>query len=271
MLTLILGAESSGLQLARRLSEEGKDVALIERDHDVARVAANILDCLVVQGDGSEPSVLERAGVAKAGIFVALIGSDEVNIVTCSVVAAEYPGTRRVARVRNPYFTRLIPSQRSFMGVDRFINPDIEAARAFIDLAAQGADGGLVRFAGDDLVLRSARLSPSSPLAGRSLAESRSALKRSFLAAALEREREVEVPSGETCPLAGDLLYLLGAPKDLDGVLGQAPPPAARYRKIVIAGSGSIGRFMADGFLETAEGGELGLARVRTGLFRYAG
>jgi trk system potassium uptake protein TrkA len=128
--TVILGAGAAGLQLAKKLSEEKKDVALIERDPDIARVAANALDCLVVHGDGSLPEILERSGLSKAKNFVALTGSDEVNIVICSVVAAEYRETRRIARVRNPYFTKLEPARRTFMGVDRFVNPDIETARA---------------------------------------------------------------------------------------------------------------------------------------------
>ena len=271
MRTIILGAGAAGLQLARRLSEEGKDVALIEKDPDVARVAANALDCLVVQGDGSLPEILERAGTSKASHFIALTGSDELNIVTCSVVAAEHPGTARIARVRNSYFTKLEPSRRSFMGVDRFVNPDVETARAFIALVARGPGESLVRFEDEDLVLRSTRLAPGSPLAGRSLRESRAALGRNFLAAALEREEGIEVPSGETSPAEGETLYLLGAPADLDTILGLASQAEERCGKIVIAGGGSIGRYIAEGFLGTTEGAELGLSRGRGRIFGRKG
>ncbi len=264
--TVILGAGAAGMQLARRLIEDGKDVALIERDHDVARIAANALDCLVVQGDGSQPDILARAGLKKARHFVALTPSDELNIVTSSVVAAEYPDTVRVARVRNPYFTKMAPARRSFMGVDRFVNPDIETARAFITFVAQGAGDDLVRFGGEDIVLRSAALPGDSPFAGRSLKESRAALGRDFLAAALERDDVMEVPSGDTVPRAGDTLYLLGAPDDLDELVGEASVASERYRRIVVAGGGPIGRFVAEAFLGTAESGELGL--VRSGIFK---
>ena len=263
MLTVILGAGAAGLQLARRLSEEGKDVALIEKNHDVARVAANGLDCLVVQGDGSEPETLERAGLAKARHFVALTGSDELNIVTSSVVAAEYPAVTRVARARNPYFLRLNPSHRSFMGVDRFVNPDVEAARAFMNLATEGSDGGIVRFPGEDLILRTSRLQASSPLAGRPLREGRAALGREFLVAALDRGGSIEVPSGNTVPLAGDLLYILGAIGDIDALLGLPPEPPPRFRRVVVAGGGATGRFLAGGFLGSPESEELGLSRSR--------
>jgi trk system potassium uptake protein TrkA len=267
--TIILGAGSSGLQLAKRLSEEGKDVVLIERDHDVARVAANALDCLVVQGDGSLPETIERAGVGKADHFVALTGSDEMNIVTCSVIAAEYPRVKRVARVRNSYFTKLEPSRRSFMGVDRFVNPDIETARSVLALATQGIDEGLIRFSDEDLVLRSSRLTAASPFAGRSLRESRIALGRDFLAAALERGSGIEVPSGDTVPDEGDIIYLLGAPMDLDALLGHAFSPASTYRKIIVAGGNAIGRFIAEGFLGHSESKDLRLTDKSNRFFRY--
>jgi trk system potassium uptake protein TrkA len=254
MRIVILGAGSAGSQLARRLIEDGKDVALIERDHDIARVAANTLDCLVVQGDGSLPEILERAGIGQAEHFVALTGSDEVNIVTCSVVAAEHPRVKRIARVRNAYFSKLAPARRSFMGVDRFVNPEIETARAFLSLVAQGVDAAVVRFEDPGIILRSTRLEASSPLAGRPLKASRSSMGKDFLAAALERDRVAEVPSGDTVPLAGDVIYLLGGPSDLDALLGPLSAKGRDYRKIVIGGGSSVGRYVAEGFLGGEEG-----------------
>ena len=267
MRTVILGAGTTGLQLAKWLASEGKDVALIERDPDIARVAANALDCLVVEGDGSQPEALERAGIAKAQAFVALTGSDELNIVTCSVAAAEQPGLRRIARVRNSYFTSLAPSRRSFMGVDRFINPDIETARAFVSLLSQGLDSSIVRFSDEDLVLRSSRLAQGSPFAGRSLRESRAALGLSFLAAALERGRGIEIPSGDTVPDPGDVIYLLGAPRDLDELLGEEPSALPRMGKVVLAGGGPVVRLLAEGLAGGAAAATLGLAREAKGLF----
>ena len=268
MRSIILGAGGTGLQLARRLAEEGKDVVLIEKDPDIVRIAANLLDCLVIQGDGSLPETLERAGTAKAQHFIALTGSDEMNIVTCSVVAAEYPGAKRVARVHNAYFTRLAPQRRTFMGVDRFVNPDIEAARAFISLVSQGADDNFVSFGDEDLVLRSSHLAANSPFVDRSLRESRGSLGVSFLVAALERGSGVEIPSGDSIPEAGDVIYLLGSSKSLDRLIGAAPAPESRFRKIVIAGGGAVGRFVADSFLGKSDSGSLGLSSRLAGILR---
>jgi len=269
---VILGAGSVGTQLARRLTDEGKDVVLIEKDPDTARVAANSLDCLVVQGDGSLPEILEKTGLSKASHFIALTGSDEVNMVTCSVVAAEYAKVRRTARVRNPYFSKLAPSRHSFMGVDRFVNPDIETARAFLSLVTRGGDEDIVRFEDERLELRSSRIAPNSPLCGRSMKESRATIKRGFLAAALERNREgaePEVPSGDTIPEVGDSIYLLGAPEDLDAILGRPEAHRDRARKVVITGGGPIGRFVAEGL--SGIGDDLGLLGAVNRFLRSGG
>lgn len=246
MRTVILGAGSAGIQLAKRLSESGKDVVIIERDPDTARIAANALDCLVVSGDASSPEILAQANLGDAEAFVALTGTDAINIVVCAIVAAEYPGVKRVARVRNGYFTRLAPAQRQFMGVDRFVNPDIEAAKAFLTLISQGADENIVRFGEEELMLRSVEVKADSLFADKPLKESRAAIPREFLVAAIERNDRTTVPSGDTVPAEGDVLYLLGDPKILETIVGKLDSYGKRFRKIVVSGGGPIGRIVAE-------------------------
>jgi trk system potassium uptake protein TrkA len=145
------------------------------------------------------------------------------------------------------------------MGIDRFVNPDLETARAFMSLVSTGADEGMVRFSGEDLILRSSLLGPSSPFVGRPLKESRASLPGPFLVAAVEGEDGTIIPSGDTVPEADQTIYILGSAKDLDRVLGGKSAQGPRYRRIVIAGAGAIGTLLAEGFLGMAEGKDLGL------------
>jgi len=104
MKILIVGAGNLGLQLARELVEEQRDVVIIEKNPDIARGIANELDCLVKEGDGENLDVLESAGAGEVDWFIALTGSDEANIVACGLVSEAYSRPRTIARVRSHYF-----------------------------------------------------------------------------------------------------------------------------------------------------------------------
>jgi len=99
MKIIIVGAGKIGTHIAQEFIKENRDVVLIEKDTEIARIASNNLDCLVINEDGTSAEVLKKAGIAKTDWFLALTGSDESNIVSCGLVSAEYPEIRTVARV----------------------------------------------------------------------------------------------------------------------------------------------------------------------------
>ena len=53
-------------------------------------------------GDGSELWVLERAGIERADLVIAVTGDDEDNILICQVAREKYGVERVVARCNNP-------------------------------------------------------------------------------------------------------------------------------------------------------------------------
>jgi len=151
MKIIIVGAGMIGLHIARELIEEKRDIVIIEKDPDVARRAGNDLDCMVLNEDGSRPETLRKAGAATADWFLALTGSDEVNIVACGMVAAESPAIRTVARVASPFYSSLSKAQRDAFGLDVLINPTAETANAVDHFIREG-------FAEDIMPLHEGRL-----------------------------------------------------------------------------------------------------------------
>lgn len=101
MRIIIVGAGFTGVQLASKLVDEKHDVVLVDRDADVVRLAANRLDCAVVQADGNDLVALEEAGLESASAIVMLTDNDEYNMITCSLVDAVYPKIIKIARVRD--------------------------------------------------------------------------------------------------------------------------------------------------------------------------
>ena len=102
MYVIIAGAGKVGWNLARELIGRDQEVTLIEQDHAQYRVVAEELQHAIQYGDATELWVLERAGIQRADLMIAVTGDDEDNILICQMAKEKYGCQRIVARVNNP-------------------------------------------------------------------------------------------------------------------------------------------------------------------------
>ena len=64
-------------------------------------------------GDATELFVLERAGIERADLVVAVTGDDEDNIIVCQVAKEKYGVPKVIARVNDPRNQQLSTSSGS--------------------------------------------------------------------------------------------------------------------------------------------------------------
>jgi trk system potassium uptake protein TrkA len=102
MYVLIVGGGKVGLNLTRELIAKGHKVTLIEGDRSLYLRIEQELEHAVQYGDGTELWVLERAGIQRADLVVAVTGDDEDNILICQVAKEKYLCDRIIARCNNP-------------------------------------------------------------------------------------------------------------------------------------------------------------------------
>src|ERR671931_2961707 len=102
MYIIVAGAGKVGWNLARELMGSGHEVTVIESDRDRYLTVEEELEHNVHYGDASELWVLERAGIVRADMVIAVTGDDEDNILICQVAKEKYLVERIVARVNNP-------------------------------------------------------------------------------------------------------------------------------------------------------------------------
>jgi trk system potassium uptake protein len=117
---LIIGGGQVGSYLAGLLMADGHQVTVIE-----AREATRDLflrsapGAAFILGDGTNPGVLESAGVRTADVVAAVTGADETNLVITSLARFAFNVPRAVARVNNPHNTWMFTP---VMGVDVALN-----------------------------------------------------------------------------------------------------------------------------------------------------
>ena len=102
MYVVIVGAGKVGWNLARELINKRHEVTVIEGDAHRYAVVEQELEHSAMYGDGSELWVLERSGIERADLVVAVTGDDEDNILISQVAREKYGVERVVARCNNP-------------------------------------------------------------------------------------------------------------------------------------------------------------------------
>jgi trk system potassium uptake protein TrkA len=99
---IVVGAGKVGVNLTRELIEQEHEVTLIEQNRTRYVAVEQELEHSIQHGDASELWVLERAGIERADMVIAVTGDDEDNILICQVAREKYGVDRIIARVNNP-------------------------------------------------------------------------------------------------------------------------------------------------------------------------
>jgi trk system potassium uptake protein len=102
MYIIIVGAGKVGWNLARELIAKDHEVTVIEDNRRRYLTVEQELEHNIQYGDASELWVLERAGIQRADMVIAVTGDDEDNMLICQVAREKYMCDRIIARVNNP-------------------------------------------------------------------------------------------------------------------------------------------------------------------------
>lgn len=265
MRIVIVGAGFTGLQLAKLLISEKNQVALIDNDEETTRHASNQLDCNVICADGNSLETLESAGIAKADALICVTKSDEVNMITCSLVDAVYPDVLKIARVRNyAYYVNTTKAEqkhantfsktrRPLYGINYMIHPDVEAAEAIVQAVENGAVGNVLSFDNSDLELARVSVSKGSTFDQVALKELRTKTDLKFLVAYVEQDGITSLPSGDTVIQAGNTLGVLISKNDVSDLLSLCGSVQKELRKVALIGAGRIGTIIAEKLMEGEE------------------
>lgn len=247
---VIVGAGVVGTTCAGRLSSDGHDVTVIERNEDLAREIDERHDVRVVVGNGCALPVLQEAGIDTADILLAVTNSDEANMITALTVGSNPEFDARVTkviRVRGREYVRNLDELSKRLSKPILtINPDEVAARRIVSLVEFPSAVDVAPLLDGALKIAGFRIRGGSPLAGKTLRDLPAHFDgRPPLIPVIYRGDDVLLPDGDTEIRAEDRVYFTSLPDHpipLERILGYHPP---REKKIVIGGGGDIARLVA--------------------------
>ncbi len=205
MYVIIVGGGNTGAYLAKLLLNAGHTLRVIEeRPHVLEKLRAEIPEENILEGDGSSPLILEKAGIASADVLAAVTGSDETNLVITSLARFEFKVPRVVARVNNPKNAWLFTRE---MGVDAYVNQADILGRLIAEEMSLGDMVTLLKLRRGEYSLVEEKVHPESPVVNRPL--NSLGLPEECVLVAVIRKHEVVIPRGHTVLQAGDEVLAL--------------------------------------------------------------
>jgi len=219
MKILIVGSGQVGYFLCDRLSREGHEVTLVDRDEAVVERAQDRLNVLGIVGNGASAETLEQAGIKDVDIFIAVTNVDEVNILAC-LLAREYQVEILIARTKNiEYTSHKAVLSKEKLGIDLLINPDDAVAEELSKLACNSKAFDVAEFADGQILFQGYRIEPESPLCDLTLAElgELRGMYR-FVVVAINRGNTTIIPRGDDTIQAGDRIYIFAPQQELPAI-----------------------------------------------------
>lgn len=248
MRVIVVGAGEVGSYIADRLSREGVDVIVIERDAKRAANLAESVDVEVITGSGTHPETLALAGVDSTDLLVAVTKSDEVNLVA-SMLAKDADVPRTVVRLEAKQLRgNEAAGLRRAAKADLYIDPDEETAQEVLSLIEMPGASEVAKLGAGEVLAVGARVHADAPIVGKSLIELgvENEPEWDFIVSTISREGETVIPRGDYMIEANDLVRVVckrSARRKVAKLLGLARDVP---REILLLGGGRTGQLVAE-------------------------
>jgi len=204
MYVIIIGGGGVGNYLAKELLNSGHEILIIEKDHKRCERMEGELGSVSLCGDGCEVAVLTKAGIARAGMFIAVTDEDDDNLAACQIAKQKFNVPKVIAKINNPKNEHIFAK----LGIEHTVDGValvLEHIKAqismfplihLLSLEDKGLEIVLIRIAGGSLAVGKSVESLSLPLG-------------SIVSTMIRQGQECQVPASDTILEAGDQLVCL--------------------------------------------------------------
>jgi trk system potassium uptake protein TrkA len=165
MSVLIMGGGKVGSYLATLLSPYR--VTVVEAQMEtVNRLRNDLPATAVLSGSGTDPYVLEAAGIRSVDVVAAVTGADETNLVITSLARFEFNVPRVIARVNDPKNAWMFTPE---MGVDVALNQADLMAHLIAEEMSLGDMLTLLKLRKGQYALVEEKVHPQAVAAGKAI------------------------------------------------------------------------------------------------------
>jgi trk system potassium uptake protein TrkA len=205
MYVIVVGGGNTGSQLAKFLIDAGHTVRVIdERPIVLQKLAKEIPADCIINGDGSSPAILEKAGIHKAQVLAAVTGLDETNLVITSLARFEFNVKRVIARINNSKNAWLFTPE---MGVDVSLNQAEILSRLTAEEMSLGDMMTMLKIRRGKYSIVEEKIAPGAPIIGRAIKDL--TFPNNCVISGIIRHGDIVLPRGTTILEEGDEVLAL--------------------------------------------------------------
>jgi trk system potassium uptake protein len=221
MFVVIVGGGRTGTQLASILLLQNHQVHIIEPRPDIlARIHRELPTEIIYEGNYSDPSVLEQAGMQNADVLAACTVNDADNLAACFLARKRYGTPRTIARVNNPRNAWLFDEK---FHVDVALNNAEIMARMIEEEMSMGDMITLLKLRRGDYSLVEEKIPPKAKAIGMAIKDL--SLPEECVIAAIIRHGKVVVPRGITVFEEGDEVLAITSHEGVIQLMDLFSPP----------------------------------------------
>ncbi len=245
---IIVGCGKVGMTLIERLSTEGHDITIIDKNAAKVQEMSNLYDIMGLVGNGASYSVQMEAGIGKADLIIAVTDSDELNLLCCTV-AKQVGDCGAIARVRTPDYSKEAGYLREKLGLTMIINPELEASLETARILYLPTALEVNSFAHGQAEIIKFKIPEGNILAGMTIATLGGTITNDILICAIERQGEVYIPDGDFQMTEGDIISFVAPRRYIRSFLQKIGFQTKHVKDTMIIGGGKAAYYLASQLL----------------------
>lgn len=241
---IIVGCGRVGRSIAEQLNMEGHAVTVIDENVEALERLTDTQNVMAIEGNGATYSILHEAEIENCDLLIAVTATDELNLYTCLLAKnAGVPST--IARVRNPEYINDVEIVKDDLKLTLAINPEYTCASEIARLVKYPGAIKISSFAKGMVDFIKIRLSDSSSIAGKRVADCASLLKGMVRIVFVERGGDVYIPTGDFVLQIDDMVSFVAPAGAAAKLLRQLGTISNKGRSVFILGGSKIGFYLA--------------------------
>ena len=245
MKIIIFGCGKIGTTIIQSLSGEGHDIIAMDKDAAIVEEVSNLYDVMGICGMGVDSETMNEAGVEDAELFVAVTGSDELNMLAC-FLARKMGAKHTIARIRTPeYNDESLGFMKQHLDISLALNSDLLASHEIFNILSFPSASKVETFSGRNLEIVELVLKENYPFVGMKLMDLRKNYDGKFLVCVVVRDDMVYIPDGNFELRVGDRIGVTASHSDMQKLMKNVGLPQKMPKNVIILGASRMSYYLA--------------------------